>query len=384
MVIVRTPTWYNNDEVEHVKYVEAILRTGALPSISLDNGIESHQAPLFYLLAAGWQRLFGLPVFVPPSTPTEMLSDGLTIHATWLAELRLLSALCGLVAVAATFVAAWLLTSRVTWATAAAAALALWPKFVVTSAAVTNSSLVGALCAVSLALLMFWRHRPTLLRAVVVGVALGAAVLAQVTALPVVAAVVVAMWWRRRFLDGLVTGGVVALASGWWFLSNAQKYGDPLATAATNDYLRDAFGPAYVLIRPEPSLAPDVLGGALSILGRSVWFDAGWNDVHFPWWVDLVVGVVGVVCLVMAVLRRGDLQMWDFVAFAVASVVSWLAIVRQTTQAEGRYLLVAGAAWATLLVVGSARLRWSVWLWPVLFAVLDVFMLATMPGNLPI
>ena len=59
---------------------------------------------------------------------------------------------------------------------------------------------------------------------------------------------------------------------------------------------------------------------------------------------------------------------------------TWLAIVRDTTQAEGRYLLVGVVAWATLLVAGSARLAGGravgVVLWPAIFAALDVHVLA--------
>src|SRR5262249_39045254 len=58
-----TPAWENNDEAQHVQYVEYVARHGSPPHIRLANGTESHQAPLYYYLAAGWQGLLGIGPF---------------------------------------------------------------------------------------------------------------------------------------------------------------------------------------------------------------------------------------------------------------------------------------------------------------------------------
>ena len=58
-----TRAWEANDELDHATYIEYIVRHGGLPRISALNGHESHQPPLYYLLAAGWQKLLGIPAF---------------------------------------------------------------------------------------------------------------------------------------------------------------------------------------------------------------------------------------------------------------------------------------------------------------------------------
>src|SRR5204862_6742866 len=74
-----TPAWENNDERDHVKYIEYVDEHGTPPRIVLENGIESHQPPLYYYLEAGWQRLLGLGTFAvdsPPPSPTLFSPTG--------------------------------------------------------------------------------------------------------------------------------------------------------------------------------------------------------------------------------------------------------------------------------------------------------------------
>jgi hypothetical protein len=371
--LFRTGVWLNNDEADHVRYVEHIVASHSLPTISAANGIESHQAPLYYILAAAWQRMLHIPAFTPPATATGLVRDHLPDHMLWVQELRLFSVFCGGLAVAATFVVAWLLTHRIATAAAAALTLAAWPKFLVVSAAVTNSALVGALCACALAAWLMWYRSRSADWAVTVGAVVGAAVLTQVTAIPVAAVALAGMLAASRSCRAPVLAAAAGVVvTGWWFVRNWALYGDPLATAATDRYLTQVFGPA--LIRAHPSVAASSLWPSLTQLERSVWYDAGWNQVHEAAWVDRSLTVIALVCVIAALWQRIE-QLWVLGAFAAASVAAWVMIVRQTTQTEGRYLLICGGAWAILLVLGSSKLRAGLWLWPAAFTVIDGYVL---------
>ena len=102
-----TRAYEADDESAHTDYVEYIVQHHSLPGISVANGGESHQPPLYYLLEAGWQQLLGIRALTPqlafvkgsiePNhlvlshdyTPTQH-EDAVHLH-----ELRLLSVLLG-------------------------------------------------------------------------------------------------------------------------------------------------------------------------------------------------------------------------------------------------------------------------------------------------
>ena len=66
---MRTGAWENNDEADHVLYVEHVIKYGTPPSIAIGNGGEAHQAPLYYYLVAAWQKVSGIPAFNPQLVP---------------------------------------------------------------------------------------------------------------------------------------------------------------------------------------------------------------------------------------------------------------------------------------------------------------------------
>lgn len=392
---MRTGAWENNDEADHVLYVEHVIKYGTPPSIAIGNGGEAHQAPLYYYLVAAWQKVSGIPAFNPqlvpngdPAVPVEKkvlilshdYSGSQLQEAEWLHTLRIVSVACGLLTVAATFATGWLLTGTVAFSTATAAAVATWPKFLVMSAAVTNSALVDALCAVAIPCWLLWFRSRSPRWASATGICLGLAVLTQVTALPIAGLMLLAMaivalrrWdWRSPLAAGLCW----LAACGWWFVHNGIVYGDSMATQATYVYLTRIFGP--ILIRNPPVLSGDVLRHSLPILAHSTWFDAGWNQLQLPQLLDIGIWILAAFALGAALWSRFPGRL-VIVLSAMGAAVAWLLIIRQTTQAEGRYLLVAVTAWATLLVEGSARLvRWrsvGIWLWPVVFLVVDAYLI---------
>ena len=391
-----TPAWENNDEASHVQYVEHVADHGTPPLIALGNGLESHQGPLYYYLAAGWQRLLGIGAFSarPPAQKglLDNFKSGIYVYthdytaaqeqqAGWVHVLRVVSIACGLITVLAAVATGWLLTRRLAFAGAVGAAVALWPKFIVINSAVTNAALVDALCACAIPCFLLWRRARSPGWAAATGLALGGGALAAETALPIAGlmlALMIALGWRDRDWRGpLLAIACFAAVAGWWYVRNTTLYGDPLASAATTEYLREPLG-AAPLVRTPPSLDLSVLGFGLKTLPQSTWYDAGWNQIQLPSWLGLAVSALAVVSLLGAAgaRLRGRLLL---ALCALGSVVVWLLLLRATNQAEGRYLLVAVVAWAALLAAGSERLLarfGGIWLWPLLFLGLDVYVLA--------
>ena len=61
-VALLTPPGEANDEPSHVQNIESIA-AGSLYGITPGSGAESHQAPLYYLALAAWQRSVGIEPF---------------------------------------------------------------------------------------------------------------------------------------------------------------------------------------------------------------------------------------------------------------------------------------------------------------------------------
>jgi hypothetical protein len=390
-VNVRTGAWENNDEAHHVAVAEYMLRTGHRPPVTGQSG-EAHQAPLYYVLLAGWQKLNGIPAFDPrpvaSSDPAPVTSRALVLshdytpqqhrEAVWLHRLRILSELCGAIAVAAAFWTGWLVTGTHVGAAAVGATVATWPKLLVVTAAVTNSALVEALLALLVPVTIVWWRRRTLGHAALVGATGGLAIMAQVTAAPAVALILVAVAWaslrRRQVLPPVVAGLTCLLMAAWWFIRNVQVYGDLTADAATRTALTNVFGPT--ILREPPGFTWHRLVESFHVLRRSFWYDGGWNQLHLPAWMDAVLGVMAVGCFLALIVRRGR-ELLPAVLCAAGGVLAWLLIIREYTQAEGRYLLIAGSSWSLLLVLGAKHLAsgrsLGLWVWPAAFLCVDAY-----------
>jgi len=406
---LRTPAWENNDEQDHARYAEFIVGHGALPPISIANGIESHQPPLYYLTLAAWQKALAIHAFTPslsppsgPPSPTlgrvnegshdytsEQLKNAESLHG-----LRLLSIVFGAITVGASFLITLLLTAELPLAVAVGATVGVWPKFDVVAAAVSNEAMTDALVASALLFLAMWlRKARSLAWSLAVGVALGAAVLTKFTALPIAGlmlGVIIILGARRRdWLSPAAALVAFAAVSGWWFVHNALAYGDPLADAASRAYLAKA---VPGLIWPMPGWSATVLSFGAKTLVKTVWYDGGWNQLQLPHAVNVAVAVFALACVARFVWsltwRPPRVTRWRLIAVivlpAAGSVIAWLLILRETTQAEGRYLLVAAPAWAFVLCVGAdvfsrgrAWIRWlGLSLWPAVFLAMSVFVFA--------
>ena len=424
-----TRAWEANDELDHTRYIEYIVAHGALPRISVANGHESHQPPLYYLMAAGWQKLLGVPAFTPSATanPRIAAEDGTgrfleLLHnytpvqhrdAVYLHEIRLLSVLFGLATVLVAYGCARMLLTRASAALATGLVVALFPKQLVVDSVVTNDSLVITLCALALFLFLQSekarreggsRRRAWLVLAM--GTALGLAAITKYNSLPVaglllvLTAIPAVRQTKAGAGRGLVGRGLVApglagtgflATSLWWFIRNKVLYGQFLASRASLAYLRAWLAP---LVVPVPwTNTHRFLHFVPAQLFRSTWYDGGWNQFALPKWMSAGLWALAAVSIVSAgaAFRRratsGSFSpwvsgpaLWATVGSVLAGIAAVLIIAKTTTQAEGRVAFVGLVGFALLLVVGTdagrargSLARAAVFAWPAMLLGVNVY-----------
>jgi Dolichyl-phosphate-mannose-protein mannosyltransferase len=430
---LRTRAFEADDEAAHTQYIEYIVGHGALPRISVANGGESHQPPLYYALAAGWQRLLGIPYFSPVIVPAKhsltpnslMLSHNYnpTQHqdAVYLHELRLLSVLL-------TYAGATVFGLSAPLCLSSGLFVALLPRELVISSDVTNDALAIPLCALALVLYLLSeraraerRNRSRRFLVLGMGLVLGAAAITKFTSLPVAVVliglcVVPSMRVSHRLLGSppprgslsatpleddsstwqfeprLLLDAFIALAgflavSGWWFLRNRRLYGQFLATNKSEHYLPPLF---FHPLRWDAHLFLNTFPHALF---STTWYAQ--PNLLLPFWMNLTLASVGILCLVIGAWAITTLKNRDsswlsrlpglaLPGCVIAGLIAVFVNLKETSIGDARLAFVGLSAFAILLVAGSARLsavifpsaRWvGVVLWPIIFIGIDIFVL---------
>lgn len=239
------------DERQHVNYVKHLLSGRGFPVFSpkdpnLYETYQSHQPPLYYVLAAGWCKLTG-------TTNPENRDSGIA--------LRFLNVLIGGGTVAGVFFLAFWGLKNPEVALTAAAFAAFLPMFTALSGAVSNDPLLILLCTWVLAITArCLREAWTWKLAALIGVLSGLAFLTKTTALALAPVLLLAAFlpqerditpdtaddkmldalgkfdgMRKKkpaFLMVLVAGAIaVVLAAPWW-VRNQRLYHDPFAITA--------------------------------------------------------------------------------------------------------------------------------------------------------
>jgi MFS family permease len=415
-----TRAWEANDELDHATYIEYIVRHGALPRISALNGHESHQPPLYYLLAAAWQKVLGIPAFTPSAVPNpdvaadsnagrrflELLHNYTPAQhqdAVYLHELRLLSVLVGLATVLLSYGCARLVFARAEAALSVGLLVALLPKQLVVDSVVTNDTLVITLCALALFIFLLSekarresqepRRRWLMLG---LGITLGLAAITKLNSLPLaglllcLTAVPALRRWRLLADSVLAVAGALA-ASLWWFVLNKALYGQFLASRATLAYLKAWLPPLVVPV--SWTNTGRFLHFVPSQLFRSVWYDGGWNQFDLPRWMNVLLWFLAALSMISAAVMlrakrwRGALRpsvsglaLWGIAGALLAGIAAVLIIAQTTTQAEGRVGFVGLVGFAILLVLGTApgttqnRLaRAAVFAWPAALVAVNIY-----------
>ena len=376
---VVTPPWQAPDEPAHFNYIRHLWETRSLPELragdypadlleelkrrkwppdlSVDTlRYESHQPPLFYLIAA---PVYGL---------AQTLHLGL--RGTVVA-LRLVSVVLGV----GLLLLAYRITRRVlpespSLALAATTFVAFLPMHLAVTAAINNDTL-AELALAGLLLLSLTRlegripqRRWTILGALLVAVALLTKTTIYLSALALPAAAELGAWWRRgRFglapaisvLLNVYVGALVV--AGAWFLRNQAVYG-------AGDYFGWGRHDSIVVgqLTTREWLAQVGLGRGLrqaaSTLFQSFWGVFGWLGAPFQnevYWVLYAVTALAVLGLALyAWGHRG----WPRPAFWLLGLVIGLALAGlvgynlKFVQHQARYVFPALVPLALLFCLG--------------------------------
>ena len=306
VIALKTPAYESADEPDHVQNIETLVSgrwysmdafCGRFDGIELHycSGDEAQQAPLYYLVMAGWQRVVGVPA-QPPYKGQPLFLDkqgGLFRHHSaadhrFLLWLRFPNIVFGALTVVVAYLAVRLITRDPWTPVVAAAFVAFLPRFVFLSAFVTNDNLVDLLGAILVYLALRFLIAPSRWRMAWVGAVFGLLVTTKLSALPVALGVIVLAClisgWRRRAEYAAIGIGSALLVSAWYLIQNAVRYGDPLAQAVTKRYL-ELDGGLGTLLRPH--VVSDPLKYAVVQVPRrivqSFWYQSGWINSPGPY-----------------------------------------------------------------------------------------------------
>ncbi|MGC2373233.1 MAG: glycosyltransferase family 39 protein [Solirubrobacteraceae bacterium] len=380
-VLALTPSWEANDEPDHVRNVET-LADGHWYRITPKSGFESHQAPLYYMLLAGYQRAMRLPVEMPDGQLGPIADNQL--HGNYLHTvqqdgkdqrhldlLRLPSILFGLLAICFTYLAARYI-SRDPWTPVVAAALVAGvPRFVFLAGVVNNDNLSNLLSAIGLALASGLVMRPSssergrLLGAALMGVVIGALALTKVTNVMVAPGLLLAVLLvARDRREGLrlagLSLGVALVVSGWWFVQNQVRYGDPLAAHATTAHLRAVFPPLLQIAGPLERIFVQIPQGVY----KSFWYISGYNQFvwrwfwYIPFWLLAAVGIGGLLLRRKAPGVAGGM-LWVLSVMALGALAIVWILGLQTSTEQARVAFVGLPAMAILVALGYEKLGLS-------------------------
>jgi hypothetical protein len=400
IIAIKTPAYESADEPGHVQNIETLVsghwygmnsKCRALDSFC--TGTETHQAPLYYLVFAGWQDLAGLSVQPPYKGPQAngfsvdngpIWQQGVFLHHSsadlrFLLWLRLPNVLLGALTVIFAFFTVRMVSSDPLTPVVGASLVAFLPRFVFISSFVTNDNLVNLLGAILAFLALRYVREPTRWRIAWVGAIFGLLVATKLSALPVGLVIVTLAFmvagWKRR-VELLGTGALAALAvCGWYLMQNTVRYGDPLARSASARYLAQVGGLGTLL-------APYKAGNPLSLIfdrvpariGNTFWYQSGWGQFHWPWPVNLVFWLVLAGSLAGLVNRHVDHNVLiALFAIVVAGFLSVWVVATQTSTYEARYVFVGLSAIAALVALGLER-----WKLPVRFVLPTMGLIGTL------
>lgn len=393
VIAAKTPAWESADEPGHVENIETLAsghwydmdapchldpRLGLLQC----SGDEAVQAPLYYLLFAGWQRLVDQPLRPPLQTEAErytavnpayfsgrsgLFLDHNPADLRFLLWLRIPNVILGGLTVLVTYLAIRPITTDPWTPVVAASFVAFLPRMVFLSSFVTNDNLVNLLGAIFTLLALRYASTPSRMRMAGLGLVLGLLVITKLTTLPV-ALVLVALacmvpGWKRR-AGFLGVGAASALAvSSWYFIQNTVRYGDPFGRRTSAHYLTVLSN----LKNVQPYTVPDPLKLVFyqvpDHIIKTFFYQSGWNQFQWSWPVTLLFTVVLVGSLVGLIhchaTRKSLMTLGVITAGALLCV--WLEAFQSAWLTSfnyyARYAFVGIAAIGGLVGLGVERWR---------------------------
>lgn len=336
------------DELQHVNYVLHIAHGKGLPVLDpkdpdLGRNYESHQPPAYYLMEAGWSRVFG--------------ESGM--------GLRSFNALLGGLTVMGVFFLAWWGLGRGWVAVGAAAFAALLPMNVTLSSAVSNETLLYCLCTWALALAALSVSDGFVLkRSINLGLILGLAFLTKTSALALIPAIGIAFLPRasRPDLKNLAAiAGLAFVLGAFGWTRNMQLYGDPLAmgifkTAFVNSPQAEMFIAGF----GAPGYWIDWVGWwtARSFVGMFGYMDIWLPDNLYRIAIAVLVILATLGLLVAARDRESKPRTFHLMNFVFFAMIALFFIAFNMTyfQGQARYLLPAIGPISIAIALGTAGL----------------------------
>ncbi|MFM9874075.1 MAG: ArnT family glycosyltransferase [Fimbriimonadaceae bacterium] len=252
------------DERQHANYIAHLTEGKGFPVLKVGDSeayenYQSHQPPLYYILAAGWSKITG----AEPADPGSGF------------RLRFLNSVIGLAGLLGIYFAGIWGLQRQDIALAATAFAALLPMNVALHAAISNDPLLYALVTWVFALAVKGLQQGWSLKlALIIGAITGLAILTKTTGLVCIPVIATALLMRdpdpeRRpknaafiWAAALGTGILIALP---WLLRNKGLYGDFFAVSVFN---------AAFTGSPQASTFIEMFGGQGYWLNMVLWWTA--------------------------------------------------------------------------------------------------------------
>ncbi|MBC7262725.1 MAG: glycosyltransferase family 39 protein [Chloroflexi bacterium] len=394
--------------MQHFAYVRHLAEGRGLPpqgkeALTSPSRQEGSQPPLYYVLAGivtTWVDANNFPAIVrlnphywPEAYGTEYDNKNVVLHTTqeWPPEhtylalylSRWVSLLMGMVAVFTTYLLSREVFHGDRWLVLAPPLLlSCTPQFLFISASVNNDATAAATCGLALwTMAHLIRSGPSWRWIIALGVAVGLACLAKISALGLIPLAILTLLAakdhfhssRPLILMGAVLLVLVSLIAGWWYVRNWLLYGNPLGwdTHFAMDWVRTTPAPLSRLWAQLPAV------------GRSYFAAFGWGNVQFPSRVYSAIATFGLAAFVGLIIyavkplpASGSrviclLTLW--VGVMLAALLLWM---RWVTAPHGRLLFPAAPAISVLLVLGWRRLVPAKWERILLLPLAAVFVFA--------
>lgn len=382
-VAFKTPAWEAQDEPGHVANIESLVSghwygfnadchpTRAILSCS---GDEAQQAPLYYLLLAGWQVATGQHAQPVPTHDLVVSDNGsrteffVTHPDSGLVRwLRVPNIAMGAVTVIIAFFTIRRLADDRWTPLVGAATLAFLPRFIFLSPFVTNDNLVVLLGSVLTYCAIRFVQQPSTRWMLATGAVLGLLLTTKLSVLPLILLIPVLAGFapslRQRALQ--LGWGCLSTAAvcSWYLIQNSVRYGDPLARSASTKYLT-AIG-ALGVTMGKPYVVADPANLVLDLVPKrlvtSFWYSSGWGQFHWSASIGFLV-TFGVLALLVGLIHqripiRVLVVLGSIAALSLACV--WLLAFQTATAYGARYAYVGITAIITIVALSVQR-------WPVL------------------
>jgi 4-amino-4-deoxy-L-arabinose transferase-like glycosyltransferase len=390
---VVVPMWEANDETGHFAFVKYLASERRLPPPGEDLvqvADESHQPPLYYILAAlatCWiDTNDGLEpeINIHAASGSSMAGYNAVVHSdkeafpyrgTALAMhvARLVSVLISTAVVAVTYVIGrFLFRGNEAIAVGAMALNAFWPQFLFLGAVVTNDILVPLFSSLVILFLLRIAYRPgSSMDFLGLGLCLLGGVATKMSAwglIPLAIVVLILIGIRRvptRARWWFLPVTWFCFSGAWWWLRGMTLPDYWFETMRYGYLMQSALSFIQHPLREAVRLPWDVLPEALGYCSRTIWASFGWENIRAEEWVYQIfvllclIGAAGLVVFLARSSQTGGRFGVVIILFGVLALFAppiYLTVVRGRHFLNGRIVSGAIPLLSLLLFLSLAQL----------------------------